>query len=177
MKKYKTLLVDCPWAYRNKRTGGSMLSGSEQKYPTLSIEELCALRIDKIIDKNCILFLWVTCPLKKEAFQLINSWKFNYKTSIYWRKIMSLGLGYWYRGQVEELWLCTKGEVKAFRCQKPNFLETKALRHSEKPEEIYAFIEPYAIEPKAELFARKQRIGWDCFGYDIDGKDIKEILK
>lgn len=177
MKKYRTLLVDPPWQYRNKRTGGSMLSGSAQKYQTMSIEELCALRIDKIIDKDCILFLWVTCPMKLEAFQLINAWSFKYKTTIYWRKIMSLGMGYFYRGQVEELWLCIKGKIKAFRCQKPNFLQTKALAHSQKPKEIYEWIEPYALEPKAELFACKQRDRWDCFGLDIDGKDIREILK
>jgi site-specific DNA-methyltransferase (adenine-specific) len=177
MKKYKTLLVDPPWSYRNKRTGGSMLSGSAQKYQTMSIEELCALRIDKITDKDCILFLWVTCPMNPEAFQLINSWKFRFKTKIYWRKIMSLGLGYWYRGQVEELWLCIRGKVKAFRCQKPNFLQTKALAHSQKPEEIYEWIEPYALEPKAELFARRRKPGWDCYGYDIDGKDMRNILE
>lgn len=78
---------------------------------------------------------------------------------------------------IEELWVCIKGKVKAFRCQKPNFLQTKALAHSQKPEEIYEFIEPYALEPKAELFARRERKNWDCFGNDIDGKDIRKILK
>ena len=177
MKKYKTLLVDPPWQYRNKKTGGSMVSGSAQKYDTLSIEELCALRIDKITAKDCVLFLWVTCPMTPEAVRLIDAWSFKFKTKIYWRKIMSLGMGYYFRGQVEELWVCVKGKVKAFRCQKPNFLQTKALKHSEKPTEIFDWIEPYAQKPRAELFATRERIGWDCFGYEIDKKDIREMLR
>ena len=32
-QRYGTLVMDPPWKYRNKRTGGSMSSAAEQKYP------------------------------------------------------------------------------------------------------------------------------------------------
>ena len=38
------------------------------------------LMIKKITDKNCVLFLWATYPMLKEAFQVIDSWGFIYKT-------------------------------------------------------------------------------------------------
>jgi N6-adenosine-specific RNA methylase IME4 len=52
-----------------------------------------------------------------DAIDVMNSWGFKYKTTITWRKIMSKGMGYWWRGQCEFLLFGTKGNVKAFRMQ------------------------------------------------------------
>jgi len=54
MMKYKTILVDPPWSYRNKKTGGSMISGSESKYPTMSLDELLKLPIQNLSDRDCV---------------------------------------------------------------------------------------------------------------------------
>lgn len=176
MKKYQIVLADPPWCYRNKKTGGSMKSGAEQKYKTMSLDEICSLPIEKITDKNSVLFLWVTCPMQEEGMKVMKAWGYKYKTKIYWRKIMSLGMGYWFRGQVEELWLGVKGKVKAFRLQKPNFIQTKVLKHSQKPEEFRKVIEMVSLSSRIELFARQKTEGWDCIGNDINGKDIREEL-
>lgn len=169
---YKTIVADPPWQYRNKNTGGSMISGSNAKYPTLSLEEICNLPIPDISDKNCVLFLWSTTPLNDYAFEVMKAWKFQYKTKIYWRKIMSLGMGFWFRGQVEECLIGIKGNVKAFRCQKPNFIQSKVRNHSQKPEEFFQLIEPeiekYNLNPKIELFARESRVGWDSWGNEVE---------
>ncbi len=42
-------------------------------YPTMSIEELCALPVKEIADNDSILFLWATFPQLKEALQLIKA--------------------------------------------------------------------------------------------------------
>lgn len=34
--KYNILLIDPPWAYKNVRTGGTMSSGSAQKYSVMT---------------------------------------------------------------------------------------------------------------------------------------------
>jgi len=181
MEKYNILYIDPPWSYRNKNTGGSMKSGSSAKYTTMSLEEICNLPIPKIADKNSVLFLWATVPLLPEAFSVLKQWGFKYKTTIFWRKIMSLGMGYWFRGQVEILLLGVKGKVKAFRCQKPNFIQCKVLKHSEKPEEFRQLIMEATnkIENprRIELFATKKITGWDSIGYEIDGRDIREVLQ
>lgn len=158
-----------------------MNSGSASKYPVLTIEELCQLPIKEICEKDAVLFLWATVPLLPEVFQVMKSWGFTYKTAVFWRKIMGLGLGFWFRGQVECLLLGIKGKVKAFKCQKPNFIQTKVLSHSEKPEEFRRLIEEATAKipnPKRiELFGRKKVDGWDVIGYDIDGRDIRESLE
>lgn len=80
---------------------------------------------------------------------------------------MSLGMGFWYRGQVEVCLLGIRGNIKAFRIQKANFIQTKALRHSEKPVEMRQLIEETGLEPKIELFARHKVEGWSCWGDEV----------
>src|SRR3990167_7373220 len=161
---FDIILADPPWAYRNKKTGGSMISGAEAKYPTMSVGELCALRVKEIVSKDSVLFLWTTTPMQEEAMQIMKAWGFKYKTKIYWRKIMSLGMGFWFRGQVEELWLGVRGNVRAFRLQEPNFEQCKALAHSKKPEFFRQLIERATYKMpsrnKIELFAAECKEGW-----------------
>lgn len=167
MKKYKVIYADPPWSYRNKKTGGGHTSGAIQKYSTMSTDEICNMKIPA--NKDSVLFLWATVSLIEDAFKVMNAWGFKYKTMITWRKIMSMGLGYWYRGQCEHLLFGIKGKVKAFRMQEANFLQLKALRHSEKPNEFRQLIErsTKSLNPKLEMFARKKFSGWDVFGNEV----------
>ena len=80
---------------------------------------------------------------------------------------MSLGMGFWFRGQCEICLLGIKGKVKAFRCQKANFIQSKIRKHSQKPEEFFELIDPILPRPAIELFARQEREGWDSWGNEI----------
>ena len=150
-----------------------MVSGADAKYPTMSISEICALPVKSDIAlPDSVLFLWATTPLKWEAFQVMQSWGYTYKTTVYWRKIMSLGMGFWFRGQVEELLVGVRGKVKAFRLQEPNFIQTKVLAHSEKPKEFRELIErataKMPVQTCLEMFARRNPEGWDVFGNQVE---------
>ena len=170
-KKYQIIYADPPWSYRNKNTGGSFKSGADAKYPTMTMDELFNLPVRNIADKNSVLFLWATVPLLPEAFQLMDSWGFKYKTMLTWRKIMSLGMGYWFRGQCEHLLLGVKGKVSAFRLQECNFMQIKAEKHSKKPEDFRRLIERATIkmskQERIELFARQKTPGWDVWGNEV----------
>lgn len=167
-KKYGVLYGDCPWQYTNKNTGGSMKSGASNKYPTMSTDELCALKVPS--DKNAVLFLWVTNPFLEDGLRVMKAWGFKYKTTITWRKIMSLGMGFWWRGQCEFLLFGVKGKVKAFRMQECNIIQCKAEKHSQKPELFRQLIERATLHMpnKLELFARKESEGWDVFGNECN---------
>jgi len=115
-----------------------------------------------------------------EALQTMKAWGFKYKTKITWHKTGRLGLGYWFRGEVEELLFGVRGKVKAFRCQLPNFIEAPVREHSEKPEGFRQMIEVSTAltipEPKRiELFARKRVPGWDAWGDQVD--DTPELME
>lgn len=166
-KKYNVIYADPPWTYDNKKTGGSMISGAASKYSTMTLDEIVNLNVPS--DKNSVLYLWATVPLLPEAFMVMKAWGFQYKTALTWRKIMSLGMGFWYRGQCEHLLFGVKGKIKAFRIQEANFIQCKAGKHSEKPIEFRQLIErstPHLIN-KLELFAREENAGWDVYGNQV----------
>jgi len=172
-KQYKLILADPPWSYNNKNTGGSLVSGASQKYPTMSLNEIKNLPIYDIAMNDSILFLWATTPLLPEAFDVMKAWGYGYKTSVYWYKLPSLlskaiSLGYWFRVQVEVCLVGIKGYIEPFRSQYRNMIVTKSEGHSRKPKELYEIIETIPnLNPKIELFARTRREGWDSWGNEI----------
>jgi len=201
MKKYNVIYADCPWTYENKKTGrtdGNQPegSGAEAKYDLMTMEDIYSMDIKAITEKDCICFLWVTVPLLPEGLHTLKQWGFTYKTMITWRKIMSLGMGYWFRGQTEHLLLGVKGNVKAFRQQKANFYESevfevdechqsKAGKHSQKPHYFRELIDKAVSvsfpEPKKlELFARSREglfPDYEYDGWDVYGNQVNNSIK
>lgn len=52
------------------------------------------------------------------------------------------------------------------------------MQHSKKPDEIRnRIVELCGDLPRIELFAREKSEGWDCFGNEIDGRDIREAAE
>ena len=168
-KKYQVIYADPAWQYDNTNGFGEGPNGAALHYDVMSCQEICNLPIHSISDKNCVLFLWATVPLMPEAFKVMEAWGFKYKTMLTWRKVNSLGLGFWFRGQTEHLLIGTKGEVKCFHSQKPNVIQSKVQKHSEKPRQFRALVEEVTkgIGPKIELFARERIEGWDSWGNQL----------
>ena len=81
-KLYDLIYDDPPWSYENKSTGGSMKSGADAQYPTMTTEEIASIPIHKIADTNCCLFMWAVTPLLPDAFCVMKKWGFTYKTTI-----------------------------------------------------------------------------------------------
>lgn len=162
MKKYKIIYADPPWRYARSKVQGA----AEKHYPTMSIEELCALPVKEIADKDCILFLWATFPQLKEALQLIKAWGFTYKSVAFvWLKqnrkspTWFYGLGFWTRGNAEICLLATKGHPKRQSNKVHQFIISPVEQHSKKPditrEKILALMGDL---PRIELFARQHSL-------------------
>ena len=78
MKKYKIIYADPPWSYNDKCKSGNR--GAGFKYPCSNIDELKALPVSQMADKNAVLVMWVTWPMLPEALSLISAWGFKYKS-------------------------------------------------------------------------------------------------
>jgi N6-adenosine-specific RNA methylase IME4 len=76
-KKYHIIYADPPWSYRTWTAKGGHKSASAH-YDTMDLNDICKLPVANITDKDCALFLWATFPNLKEAFQVIDSWGFEY---------------------------------------------------------------------------------------------------
>jgi len=163
--EYQTIVVDPPWSYNNKRTGGSFKSGSEQKYAVLNHNDICDIPIDSLAARDAHLFLWATSPLLPEAIDVMRFWGFTHKAVIVWEKTGRLGMGFNFRIQTEFCLYGRRGKAKALRCQSCNLIRAPARKHSQKPEEFWDLIDPVTPGPKLELFARDEaRVGWDSWG-------------
>lgn len=171
MKKYQIIYADPPWHYRYRLGSGI----AENHYPTMSIEELKALPIKELADKDCALFLWITCPMLNEAWEVIEAWGFTYKTVAFtWVKVnaagdrLHMGMGWWTRANVELCLLATRGHPKR-KCNRVHQVIIAGREaHSKKPDEARRRIEFLMGDlPRVELFARQYPPGWDVWGNEV----------
>lgn len=174
MEKYSVIYADPPWSYRVWSSKGAGRS-AENHYPTMSIEDIRALPVAELADKDCALFLWVTFPTLREAMTVLDAWGFTYKTVAFvWikenRQTPSLfwGLGYWTRSNAEVCILATKGSPKRFSAGVHQVIMSPIEQHSKKPDETRErIVKLMGDVPRVELFARQTAPGWDVWGNEV----------
>lgn len=122
-KKYNIIYADPPWKYRAYSKKGLGRS-AESHYPTMSIEDICSLPVEKIADRDSVLFMWVTFPTLKEALKVIEAWGFEYKTAGFvWIKQNKkntdnvLGYGLLDESQCRIMYYCNKRTSKTQICR------------------------------------------------------------
>jgi len=168
-KKYRILYADPPWNYNDKQNT-PVLGGAAKHYSTMTIDELCALPIKDITEKDAVLFLWVTSPILKESFKVISSWDMKYKASFIWDKV-GHNMGHYNSVRHEFLLICTKGSCTPDNKKLFDSVQSieKQRNHSEKPIEFMNIIdEIYTFGDRIELFARsKKKESWDVWGNEI----------
>ena len=142
----------------------------------MSIDELCALSVETLVEKDCLLFLWATFPQLPEALRLIRAWGFTFKTVAFvWLKLNKksptwfYGLGYWTRGNAEICLLAKRGKPKRRSAGVHQFIISPVEEHSKKPDVTRdKIIELAGDLPRVELFARQKAPGWDVLGNEVD---------
>lgn len=185
-RKYSVIYADPPWDYSDKNCGGA----AAPHYNTLKLKELMELPIEKIAEKNAVLFMWATYPKIEAALQLIKAWGFTYKSIAFqWVKLNRgakvdnlqivtikdllktscfFGLGRWTRGNTECCLLAIKGKPKRISAKVGQLIFSPLRRHSEKPPETRdKIVEQMGELPRIELFARQQVEEWDCWGNEV----------
>lgn len=163
--KFVVIYADPPWRYENPPMGGSNRS-IENHYPTMALEEICAMPIPDIAHDNCVLFLWATSPKLYECMKVVDAWGFEYRTDMVWVKD-KIGMGYHVRGRHESLLIAKRGELPppAAEDRPDSVIEAPRLEHSAKPPNFYEIIDRmYPDVRKLELFQRESRDGWLGWG-------------
>ena len=171
-QKYNIIYADPPWRYQQK----NLLGAAEHHYSTLSVKDICGLKVEEIAAKDCVLFLWATFPQLPEALRVIKAWGFQYKTVAFvWLKQNKsgkgwfFGLGFWTRGNAEICLLAIKGKPHRNSNRVHQFLISPIRGHSQKPEEAREkIVELMGDLPRVELFAREKTEGWDAWGNEVE---------
>ncbi len=161
--KYPVVYADPPWRYEHVETESRAI---ENQYPTMALEDICAIPLGDVTTDDCVLFLWATSPKLAEAMRVVEAWGFNYRTSMVWVKD-KIGMGYYARQRHELLLICTKGHppTPAPSDRPDSVVEASRDAHSAKPAVFYDVIERmYPTLPKIELFCRSPRDGWGAWG-------------
>lgn len=136
-----------------------------------------ALPVASIAADDCVLFLWATYPNLPDAFRVIDSWGFTYKTVAFtWIKTNKdgtpfMGLGYWTRANAEVCLLATRGRPKRKARDVPQVIISRRREHSRKPDEQYEHIMRLVDGPYIELFARYPWPGWAGWGLEYPNKE------
>ena len=174
MKKYQTIYIDPPWEYRTYSEKGKGRS-AENHYPTMHLEDIKALPVPSIADKDCALFMWTIFPCLREAFEVLDAWGFTYKTVAFvWvkqcRKSDNIftGMGHWTRANAELCILATRGRPKRVAKDVKQIIISHLEEHSKKPDEArQRIVRLMGDVPRIELFARQSPEGWDVWGNEV----------
>jgi N6-adenosine-specific RNA methylase IME4 len=167
--RYPIIYADPPWRYENPPIGASNRS-IENHYPTMTLDEICALPVSNLATDDALLYLWATAPKLAECMKVIEAWGFDYRTNMVWDKEV-IGMGYHARNQHEILLIAKRGEIPppAAGTQPSSVHREKRTDHSVKPIFYLEMIErAYPQLPKIELFARADRAGWASWGNQVE---------
>lgn len=154
----------------------------------MPLDEICNMKtqLNKILDKNCVLFLWTSGPIFDQSLRVMQEWGFKYTTVFtVWEKVKkdginphNMALGWWSMSVCEFLMVGTRGTLSWIidRTQRPSQLVRHVKnKHSEKPELVRTKIEQMlksATTRPLELFGRRlppedTRLAWSVWGNEV----------
>lgn len=178
-------MADPPWPYDSPDGGKLRASASHRpnsfknalngvghaaRYGSMAIADLCALPVSDMAEPNAHLYLWTTNAFMDEAHDVVRAWGFKPKTICTYGKVRpdgtpSMKAGYWFRGATEHWIFGVRGSLRLTTMEpQPTLWLWPRTPHSAKPDAFYDLVEYVSPGPYLELFARRQRLGWDTWG-------------
>jgi N6-adenosine-specific RNA methylase IME4 len=176
---YRTIVVDPPWPYPagfgthvggRRRDGTASWQREALPYGCLSLDEIKALPVAELAMPDAWVWLWATNRYLRDAFDVVAAWGFTYGQTVVWHKndghprfpvVIA-------PNRAEYLLVCRRGHPERRQPWPSNVVEIpfnpQRLAHSQKPDAFLDLIEQVCPGPYLELFARRQRLGWDTWG-------------
>ena len=172
---YRVVLADPPWSFTTYSVAGHAKT-PHAHYGCMTLEDIKALPVQSLAAPDgCALVLWATAPMLPEALVVMAAWGFTFKTAGAWAKRSksgekwAFGTGYILRSAAEFWLIGTRGKIaRPLARNVRNLLVDPVREHSRKPDSIYENVERMWPGPRAELFGRERRPGWDGFGNQLD---------
>jgi N6-adenosine-specific RNA methylase IME4 len=179
MSRYRTIVADPPWQltagpkWVGKKGQGGHGSGASRPlaYPTMTIAEICALPVGDLAEKDAHLYLWTVNRWLPESYEVLSAWGFKRSQVLVWTKTpRGLGLGGAFTSTTEFVLFARRGSLPTkakLETSWWNWTRPEAgtgPMHSRKPEAFLDLVEQVSPGPYLELFARRNRLGWDTWG-------------
>ena len=180
-KKYEIVYSDPPW---RQKKGGLRKSRPNQirelDYSTMSLEDIQTFHNDFLknnTSENHTVFMWAIDKFLPETEKMMAELGYKLHARMVWDKENGVAPAFTVRYTHEYLlWYYKSPMMKIATDQRGKFktcFREKSTKHSKKPTVAYEMIEKlYPEARKIELFARNERVGWDCFGNEVVEKKI-----
>lgn len=175
---YEIVLADPPWEHWG---APDKWAAAAKFYPLMADAELETLPVPRLLARRAVAFVWCTSSTLARAIDLFRPWGLHYRgVAFVWCKTTRDGAPIGAQGVRPSITKPLTEFVIAGATQprgRPLPLADEAARqtifaprgaHSAKPEAVQEAIESmYPGMKKAELFARRPRPGWACWGNEF----------
>lgn len=166
---FGTILIDPPWSFKNKcgRLAPENIAGG---YQTMSDRDILALPVRDRAARRSHIYLWVTDGHLHLGLHCLEAWDFEFIQTLTWGKRTSrsgghrMGGGNYFRHVHETVLFGVRGQAPAARHDLISRFDAVNEGHSKKPTAIHAVAEAMSPGARLEMFARRRRAGWVCWG-------------
>jgi N6-adenosine-specific RNA methylase IME4 len=173
VKRYRTIVADPPWAYdegwpvnRGRRSGSRI----GLPYGAMTLDAIHALPVDALAEPDAHLLIWTTNRYVVDAFAVTKSWGFRPSQLLTWCKApVGIGPGGVFANTSEFIIYGRRGKPEHLQRVGSTWWEWPRGEHSAKPEAFLDLVEATFPGPYCELFARRDRLGWDTWGNESLG--------
>lgn len=176
---YDVLICDPPWDYYGSP---SKMAAAGKYYTLMKDDEIAALPVPDLLTKPAVLFMWTTSSALKRSIDIMSVWGLHFRgVAFVWVKTSREGKPIGAQGVRPSITKpLTEFVIVGATASKgrPLPLASEGVQqtvfaprglHSSKPEAVQDRIELlYPAASKAELFARRGRKGWSCWGNEVD---------
>lgn len=180
--KYCTIVADPPWPLgdmpaparvgegytgRGSRTTGATSRRLSVPYRQMTIPEIQRLPVTDLAESAAHLYLWTINRHLEASYKVARSWGFRPAQVLVWaKKPKGIVLGT-FTSTTEFILFCRRGVLAPSRRQDSTWFEwPRSNTHSRKPEAFLDLVEQVSPGPYLELFARRNRLGWDTWGHE-----------
>lgn len=180
-ERYRTIVADPPWQYESTgwsygaddprgRSGKGGRKQSGLPYTAMTVQEIAALPVDELAAKDAHLYLWTTQKYLHDAHNIALAWLFEPVKILVWCKPPSgFSMGGAWGNACEFVVFARRGSLPAKTRVPRDWWEWPRGAHSAKPEAFQDLVEQVSPGPYVELFARRDRLGWDTWGNEALG--------
>jgi N6-adenosine-specific RNA methylase IME4 len=169
---YRTIVAGPPWDYGKDKLTFKWREGRPSghgkpflSYPTMSVDEIAALPVANLAESDSHLYVWTTQRDLWDARDIVRAWGFEPSTILTWcKRPTGFSLGGTFGKASEFIVFARRGSLKALTRTNRDWWEWGRGAHSQKPDAFLDIVESVSPGPYLEMFARRQRLGWDTWG-------------
>ncbi len=178
--EYRTIVADPPWhlEFGSTRTmNGAVKRGKWNDpvqdnrqmrplpYPPMSVEAIAALPVSDLAASEAHLYVWTVNRYVRDTYAIVEAWGFRPAQLLTWCKApMGKGLGGAFTPTTEYVLFARRGVLAPLARVDSTWWQWKRGPHSAKPEAFLDLVESVSPAPRLEMFARRNRLGWDTWG-------------